>query len=158
MKISIGYNNMLGAKLIVRKATTFRRLTLADQKLAFAAFGILAEVQVALWLLPFQRVMRLFVNSDVRRTAGKGYTSQKVVWAVRLAIRYVPGATCLPQALTTYILLGRYGHPSCLHVGVASAPKFEAHAWVECDGKVVIGGWEKLDRFASILILDTRKS
>jgi Transglutaminase-like superfamily len=112
--------------MIVRKARTFR---------------------------PFQRVMRLFSISGVRRPLYGGCTPRQVAWAVRLASRYVPGATCLPQALATHILLSRCGHQSCLHVGVASMQKFEAHAWVECDGNVVVGEREKLDRFESILTI-----
>jgi hypothetical protein len=146
---------MLNAGLIVRKASTFRRLSPADRKLAFAAIALLAAVRIAVWLLPYQRVMRLVKNSSMRRSVHGKCTPREVAWAVRLASRYVPGATCLPQALTTYILLGRYGNPSCLRIGVAAAPKFEAHAWVECEGNVVIGGWESLDQFTSILTLKT---
>jgi hypothetical protein len=147
---------MLSAGLIVRKATTFRRLSPAGRKLAFAAIALLAAVRIALWLLPFQRVMRLVKSSGMRRSVDGECTSREVAWAVRLASRYVPDATCLPQAMTTYILLGRRGNPCCLRIGAVAAPQFEAHAWVECGGEVVLGGSAGLDRFVSIITLNTR--
>jgi hypothetical protein len=63
---------------------------------------------------------------------------------VRVTSRFVPVANCLPQAMTTQILLGRYGHPATLRIGVGhnEAGNFQAHAWVESYGAVVIGGTE----------------
>jgi len=147
---------VLNASLIVRKATTFRGLAPADRKLALAALALLAAVRIALWLLPFRRLIRWLRKSSVRRSGQAGCAPRRVAWAVRLAGRYMPAATCLPQALTAYLLLNRQGHSSCLRIGVAYVPEFEAHAWVECDGEVVVGGSAGLDRFANILTLDTR--
>jgi hypothetical protein len=78
------------------------------------------------------------------------------VWAVRLASRYVPRATCLVQALATQSLLGRNGHAGEVHIGVALDPKlgFRAHAWVESRGEVLIGGSEELDGYSPLLVLD----
>lgn len=58
----------------------------------------------------------------------------------RLA-RFVPGASCLTQALALQYLLARAGHASALHVGVRrdDAGAFAAHAWVSCNGRIVIG-------------------
>ena len=142
---------MLGANLIVRKAMTLKRLAPAERKLALGTLGLLAAVRTALWLLPFQHVMRMFRASEIQRLVHGDCTPRQLAWAVHLASRYVPAATCLPQALTMYTLLSWHGHPSCLHIGVASLPKFESHAWVECDGKAIIGGEKRLDRFAIIM-------
>ena len=49
-----------GMPVIIRKATTFRSLAARDRKLTLAAIAILAQVQIALCLLPFQRVIGLF--------------------------------------------------------------------------------------------------
>ena len=49
---------------------------------------------------------------------------------------------CLTQALAGQVLLERYGYPALVHVGVTKKAKngtFQAHAWLESDGKVVIG-------------------
>lgn len=69
-------------------------------------------------------------------------TAQDVAWAVHRVSRAVPGATCLTQALAAQLLLSRRGYPSRLRIGVAHAPGdgLRAHAWLESDGLVVLGG------------------
>jgi len=63
-------------------------------------------------------------------------------WAVTRAARFVPGASCLTQALSLQVLLARRGLHSRLCIGVrkGAASAFEAHAWVERGGRVLIGG------------------
>jgi hypothetical protein len=66
----------------------------------------------------------------------------RIAWAVSLAGRYVPRATCLTQALAMQILLKREGIAVQLHLGVAKDEqgRVTAHAWLEQDGRVLIGG------------------
>jgi Transglutaminase-like superfamily len=76
---------------------------------------------------------------------------------VKLASRFVPAATCLAQALVTVTLLEREGLPASLRIGVARSVrgKFEAHAWVESGGRVVIGGTRAdLSRFTVMHTLE----
>jgi hypothetical protein len=56
--------------------------------------------------------------------------------------QFVPKATCLTQAIAALILLNLKNYPATLRIGVArnNEGRFEAHAWVESDGNVVIGG------------------
>jgi Transglutaminase-like superfamily len=144
------------AHLITSKTRTLRRLAPADRKLVFAALALLTVVKIALWMLSFQHVTRFVKIPNRPRPVHRSFTPQQVVWAVQLASRYVPRATCLPQALTTQILLSWHGHLSRLHIGVmVVAQKFEAHAWVECDGRVVIGEAEEIERYTPILAIDT---
>ena len=78
-----------------------------------------------------------------RVPAGKARPSvQDVAWAVRRASSVVPGATCLTQALAAHLLLARRGYASRLRIGVAreSDEKLRAHAWLESDGIIVLGG------------------
>lgn len=65
-----------------------------------------------------------------------------------MAARYVPRATCLTQALALQAMLGRAGTPSELRIGVARGKETEvdAHAWLECEGRVVIGDGQ-LERY-----------
>ena len=67
----------------------------------------------------------------------------QLVWAVRSASVYVPHATCLTQALAAQVLLERCGYPTRLVIGVApdhnGEAAFQAHAWLESEGVVVIG-------------------
>src|SRR5262249_17811718 len=113
--------------------------------------------------------LRLFSLSTLRRLLISNHTTSEmndwdgaavhqVVWAVTVASRYIPGAkNCLRQALVTQALLGQYGYPSSLCIGVARdiTGCLQAHAWVENRGKVVIGGLESRSRFALLLTLNT---
>lgn len=144
--------------LMVKKIITFRRFPPADRKLAFAAIVLLTAVSVALRIMSLQRVTRLIKISNIARPIHNAVLPRQVAWAVQLASRYMPRATCLPQAVTTQLLLSWHGHSSRLHIGVALAQKFEAHAWVECEGSVVIGGTERLDQFTPILTVNSRQS
>ncbi len=56
---------------------------------------------------------------------------REVAGAVMSASRYVPRATCLVRALTVQALLEAQGWPAWLRIGVAGAPGWAAHAWVE---------------------------
>lgn len=75
-----------------------------------------------------------------------------VGWAVETAARYVPKANCLPQALTAQVLLLRCGQPAAFRLGVGRDEhgRFEAHAWVECGGRVVVGGTDVHARYAGL--------
>ena len=81
--------------------------------------------------------------------------TRRLVWecshAVSRAARLVPRASCLTQALVLQRLLARRGQKCALFLGVdrpglkvASAARsgrdFEAHAWIEWHGRVLIGG------------------
>ena len=77
---------------------------------------------------------------------------RRVVWAVKTASRFVPKATCLTQALVAQIILARRGCATDLQIGVARSEQgsVEAHAWLESDGRVLIGGMTDLDRFTAL--------
>jgi hypothetical protein len=54
----------------------------------------------------------------------------------------VPLASCLTQALAAQVLMGRYGVPAEIHIGVSrdATQAFKAHAWVVSRGELVVGG------------------
>ena len=109
---------------------------------------LLLLVRAALWLLPFEVLLRW--TGRIGQPARPGHNADlSIVWAVRRASRLVPGATCLTPALAGRILLGRAGHPRELRVGAAKslASGFEAHAWLEHRGQGVLGGLDDLSRY-----------
>jgi hypothetical protein len=68
----------------------------------------------------------LLVNKDAATTA------QMVNAADRHGLVH---PSCLAKSLTLWWLLSRQGIPAHLRIGIRKkAEKFEAHAWVECDG------------------------
>jgi hypothetical protein len=117
---------------------------------------LLWTARLGLWLLPFRTLRRLLhsVTRDGLRHAGQS-SPERIAWAVVAASRYVPQATCLTQALAAQVLLGREGHTACLRIGVArnEGSQFQAHAWVETQGKVVIGESE-VERYAPLMVLE----
>ena len=137
----------------------FRCLPSRYKHLLVKSIVLLGLVRVGLWLLPFQALRHLLAHMTRAHAASPGgdqASMQQVVWAVTVASQYVPAATCLTQALATQVLLSRRGHPASLRIGVArsEAGKFQAHAWVECQGKIVIGGAQALSRFTTFPPLD----
>jgi hypothetical protein len=129
----------------------------AERRLLLKAMLLVWTVRVGLWLLPFRVVRR-----PLARLARKSAASQleeralvdRVVWAVTATSRYTPAATCLIQALAIKVLLGRYGYPVVVRIGVARTEtgELQAHAWVESAGNV-IGDMHGLWRFTPLLSL-----
>jgi hypothetical protein len=122
----------------------FRRQSPARRALLLRAVGTLFGVRLALWLLPSRVVLRRIDGMVPQKEAdgGKHDSVKKVTLAVEAAGRRIPWAsTCLTQALSAQALLAREGHRSTLKIGVARAEpgSLKAHAWLEHDGKVVIG-------------------
>jgi hypothetical protein len=68
--------------------------------------------------------------------------NKRIVRSVMRMSRYVPVATCLTKALAAKVLLEQAGQSAELQIGVAKSEsgKIEAHAWVECQGKIILGG------------------
>jgi hypothetical protein len=68
----------------------------------------------------------------VLASKGAAVTAQMVNAADRHGLVH---PSCLAKSLTLWWLLGRQGIPSHLRIGIRKEKeKFEAHAWVECDG------------------------
>lgn len=79
----------------------------------------------------------------VRSEAGPDVA--RMAWAVRRTARFVPMATCLTRALALQIMLSRKGLPTELFLGVghSKAKEFIAHAWIERDSAILIGGSDR---------------
>jgi hypothetical protein len=77
-----------------------------------------------------------------RAPAAPSLTVDEAAWAVTAAARRVPGTRCLAWALALRGLLAQAGRASELRIGVrAGGPgAIEAHAWIECDGRVLSWG------------------
>ena len=129
----------------------WRTLSAADWRLLARAFALTLGVRVSLWVVPFRHLRRVLATR--RRAPGPGAPSvDRIAWAVSASARRIPDATCLTQALVAEMLLHRAGHESVLHLGVArpvDRAGLDAHAWVESEGEVVVGGGE-LERYTRL--------
>ena len=120
----------------------FVSLPAVERGLLLRAAFVVGAIRLALWLLPFRRVLHAVLGLERSgRLATSRPTVGRLVWAIQVASRFVPVATCLTQALALQWLLMRSGHASRIHIGVkkGAGARFEAHAWVECNDQIVIG-------------------
>lgn len=147
----------------MRRRDKLRFLSWQQRRVLLYAFLLLNTIRLALWLLPFgtirqqlKTVMSVWVCGEETKPVSVDF----VAWAVSVAGYYAPGgAKCLARALTTQLLLNRYRYPNDLHIGVAKgdAQALEAHAWIEYQGRVIVGGLSNLDRFQPLSVAGTNK-
>jgi len=148
----------------VRRALErYRSLTFVERSLLAEAALLVPAVHALQTVAPF-RVWRAWMTVGglrravdlLSRTSAPGRerpTPEMVAQAIERARKGVPGVyKCLPQAYAGYLLLRRYGYDSSIQVGVSRDAKgaVEAHAWVELDGRVLIGELPDLARFVPL--------
>jgi len=116
----------------------FVQRTPPERRLFLGAFVLLAVISVALRVLPF-RLLTALLGTHGRRRARADGNEQQIIWAIKTARRFVPGVTCLVESLAAEKLLRAHGHAAELHIGITSKPRFQAHAWVESGGHILLG-------------------
>lgn len=142
----------------MKRLSKLLRISSAERRLLINTALLLGVIRVSLWLLPFQTLCRLVTKSR-RKSAASQEADQvsvrRVARAVTLASRYIP-ATCLTQALATMVLLRRIGQPASLRIGVSKGERgdFQAHAWVESQGRIVIGNLADISRYSVLPSLE----
>jgi Transglutaminase-like superfamily len=135
------------------------RLSPSDRHLLIEAVVLVAAIRLGLWLLPFRSVRTLVERLGAwewgAAPEGDSASIKRIAWAVTRASRYLPAATCLTQALAAQVLLRRRGLAAKLHLGVGrdEDERFVAHAWVESQGRIVVGG-SNLDRYTRLAVLE----
>lgn len=107
------------------------------------AVCLLAAIRVALALIPL-RALRDALGWRRRKEFVQGHgapTLQQIIWAIERAARFVPGATCLVQALTALRLGVSAGYPVTMNIGTAKEVNgaLRAHAWVEYQSQIILG-------------------
>lgn len=122
------------------------RLTHAERWLLFqAACGVVAA-RVMLLAMPLATVRRAvwrMLGAEARLPVVRRCSAERVAWAVGVAAKRSPcGSTCLATALVGQALMWRHGHDARLRIGVRRDrnTEFGAHAWLEREGRIVVGG------------------
>lgn len=132
----------------MKRLREFLRLPNMERRLLLKAALLLEAIKLGVRLLPFLTLRRLLARAadvhprGLRRVERCNFSADRVTWAVETASRHTPGVkTCLAQALAAQVLLARHGHPALVRIGVVRGEggEFQAHAWVESEGAVVIG-------------------
>ena len=127
-----------------------------DRWLVVEAAVLLPLVWTGLRVLPFLQLRRLvdrYVGGLHRSAPHREAALSRIPWAVdAVADRCPLPAACLVRALVADAMLRRRGFAAQLRVGVrlcgeTPSRSLEAHAWVECDNRVVIGALHDIDDY-----------
>ena len=132
-----------------------RTLSAADRLLLAEAGRLLVLTRIGLWLLPYPTFRRVLDRAQPSGRQPPRELPSRVSWAVTAVARRLPGMTCLVQSLTAPALLHRRGYRADLRFGVQerasnAARPLEAHAWVECEGRVVVGKVQNLADYTAL--------
>lgn len=129
--------------------------------LVVQAVVLLSVTHISLKMLSLRRTSQIlrWLGPDSRTRADHPEEYRRQVgWAVEaVARRILNDRTCLTRALTAKQLLNARNIPALLCIGVAKKGDGEllAHAWVESEDVIVIGGpKESLAEFARLPPLD----
>jgi hypothetical protein len=98
--------------------------------------------------------LRYRLESYIQPKSSISRPASRLIWAVEAVARILPGDTkCLARALAAQALLLRHNYPAKVRLGVAKDAEgnFEAHAWVESEGKVAIGQLQDGERFKPLV-------
>jgi len=141
---------------ILSKLRRFLAFPMAEKRLLLKVFATVALIRLALWVLPFKQILNWVKRNLVEKPNHTEVEAGWFIWAVVVSSRLVPRATCLTQALSAQLLLAQYGFESDLRIGVARDEKgtFEAHAWLEQNGHIILGGRHDLARYATLPSLE----
>lgn len=126
-----------------------RTLSAADRRLLAETGLLLVLTRIGLWLIPYPKLRRVMDRAHPSVREPPREFPNRVSWAVTTVARRLPAMTCLVQSLTAHALLHRRGYRADLRIGVQArasnaARPLEAHAWVECEGRVVVGKVQNL--------------
>ena len=138
----------------MKKLIKFLNLNRYQQRLLVQTYVILTLVRLGLFLLPFQTLKNLLIEvSQSQKPEHCPITTKDIARAVSRSNRLSPGTVkCLANALTTNTLMNWYCFPCKLCIGVAKGRdnSLEAHAWVEAEGKIIMGYLPDLARFKTM--------
>jgi Transglutaminase-like superfamily len=138
---------------MARRLASFFRLSFSDQGLLVRAALAVVNAKLAVRTLPLPAARAIITRQQRLAWMGVPVRADRIVWAVETASRAIPGMkNCLVQAVAEEAMLIQAGYPCELRIGAAKngADKLIAHAWVESEGRVVIGEFE-LDRYTPLM-------
>jgi Transglutaminase-like superfamily len=126
----------------MRKFTKLLSRPADDWALVLQASASLLISHIGLYFLRFESLHRWATRASRTKQT---LPISKLIWAATVGTRIMPNSTCLVRALATSRLLARNGYKSTLHIGVRRTDgEFEAHAWVEYEGRAIVDTGEAL--------------
>jgi transglutaminase superfamily protein len=120
---------------------------------------LVVAIRAALWVLPLRQVRRLIHACErLPFRIQPELPVSRLEWAVRAVSRRIPMASCLTQSLALQFLLARTGRTSEIHIGVKKDMEtgFQSHAWVECEGSMLLSAPSEVVVYSRLLALEVR--
>lgn len=141
----------------MKRFLNFFRLPLTEKLLLGESLVMVALIGFGLQVVPFKFFRKSLATQLVKDAKQEPIDWKQInliVRSVRSVSRFVPFASCLPQALTAMFLIKLKGQHSELKIGVAKDENelFKAHAWLETNGRIIIG---KLPGHRQYKVLDS---
>ncbi|HUB79589.1 MAG TPA: lasso peptide biosynthesis B2 protein [Bryobacteraceae bacterium] len=128
----------------------FRRRPVAEIRVCLQALGAFTLTTLALHRMSLptlrRRLWRAF-SAAVELPENQRVPMSRVLRCAAVASKLTPlPATCLARALVMEALLRRHGYDVRMRIGVRrpEARVFAAHAWLEYQGRIVVGGPESV--------------
>jgi hypothetical protein len=146
-----------GKKLVLKLRKAFQ-LSASDWLLVIQAVGWFAAVEFGLRVLKLKTLLAILQSDRLadREGSDRAPTNpERLGYCVELASRLHPlRPTCLKKALVLFALLARRGVKAQVIVGAAKSDgKLDAHAWIEHQGQVIMGGPAR-ERYSTLCRLD----
>ncbi|HEY1628861.1 MAG TPA: lasso peptide biosynthesis B2 protein [Tepidisphaeraceae bacterium] len=125
---------------LLDRVDRFLDLPANQQRQMLHALLLVIAFRLGLWTLPYHSLQHIADRVAARRAAALD-EPQRIGRNITAMSRYVPGASCLTQALAAQVLLQRDGFTPKMRIGVARGElgEFKAHAWIECNDQIIVG-------------------
>lgn len=131
----------------------FSNLKFSEKVFLAHCIIVLFFIRIALSLKCASFIMRTISAIQVTEE-GDQKTARMIAWGVVACSRFVPGATCLIQALAGQYLMARHNCRSIVRIGIErdNRENMKAHAWLLSGGFVVLGGQASdMPRYATMV-------
>jgi hypothetical protein len=140
----------------MRRIHKFLKLSSAEKRLLIRVWILIGTIRLGLELFSFSTLRKFLASiKPYPSKFTKKFSEEQFVWVIAIASRYVPRSTCLVKTLALQLLFQQAGHQARLHIGVTDSEegRLKAHAWVESQGRILIGGID-LNKYTHLLALE----
>lgn len=120
---------------------SFITLDKEDKYLIIKTLILGYRIRFMTWIYSFPKLQEKINKMGDKKGLELGV--YRIIWAVQATSPYIVRSTCLTKAFTAQVLLSLNNCSSTLRIGVKKESDFEAHAWLELDGVVVLGKSER---------------
>jgi len=138
---------------MLHKITTFTKMPWTRKVLYLKTSVLIVVCRFLLSVVSFKTVRYLlqrFTLSGKPEKKTVQYSPSEIAGIVKLTSKHLlKKRPCLVQALVLWLLYRRSGYPAEIRIGVRTngSEQFQAHAWVEHNGRIAIGWVPELPEY-----------